>query len=170
MAEGEHQRKTALGVGPQRQCEKGDRRMPQPQSFKNHARVVPAFHVGVFFPFVANLLWTGYRLTQGVNTDTVMAFIMAIAFLLLFFTVRVMVTTVQDRVIRLEMRLRLRGLLPADLQSQVDRLTHKQLVALRFASDAELSELVREVVAGKLTTPKDIKMRVKDWQADYLRA
>jgi hypothetical protein len=144
--------------------------MPQAQSFRNHARVVPAFHMGVFFPFLANLFWTGYRLTRGVNTDTVMSFIMAIAFLLLFFTVRAMVTTVQDRVIRLEMRLRLRGLLPADMQSQIERLSHKQLVALRFAGDAELPELVRDIFAGKLTTQKEIKMRVRDWQADYLRA
>jgi hypothetical protein len=99
-----------------------------------------------------------------------MGFLMAIAFLLMFFSVRVMILTVQDRVIRLEMRLRLRALLPADMHSQVNALTHQQLVALRFASDAQLPELVRDVLAGTLTRQKDIKMRVKDWQADYLRA
>ena len=144
--------------------------MPQPQTYKNHARIIPAFHVGVFFPFLANFFWTGYRLIRAATTDTVMAFIMAIAFLLLFFTVRSMVTTLQDRIIRLEMRLRRRGLLPADLQPQIDRLSHKQLVALRFASDSELPALVRDVLTGTITTQKDIKMRVKDWQADYLRA
>jgi hypothetical protein len=83
---------------------------------------------------------------------------------------RVQAVTVQDRVIRLEMRLRLRGLLPPDLQPNVDTLTHRQLVALRFASDAEMAELVRDVAAGKLATPKEIKMRIKSWQADWLRA
>jgi hypothetical protein len=68
------------------------------------------------------------------------------------------------------MRLRLRAVLPPDLQPTIDTLTHRQLVALRFASDPELPELVREVVAGKLATSKDIKMRIKNWQADLLRA
>jgi len=77
---------------------------------------------------------------------------------------------VQDRVIRLEMRLKLRGLLPPDLQPRINELTPRQLVALRFASDAELPDLVREVLAGKLATSKEIKMRVRSWQSDWLRA
>ena len=81
-----------------------------------------------------------------------------------------MVLRVQDRIIRLEMRLRLQQCLPADLRSRIEELTPGQLVALRFASDAELPELVREVVAGKLAARKDIKLRVKNWQGDWLRA
>jgi len=77
---------------------------------------------------------------------------------------------VQDRVIRLEERLRMRQLLPADMQPQIDALSARQMVALRFASDAELADLVREVTAGKLTTSKDIKQRVKNWRPDWLRA
>ena len=88
----------------------------------------------------------------------------------MFFSLRVQVLTVQDRVIRLEMRLRLRSALPADLLPHINTLSHKQLVALRFASDAELATLVREVLAGTLKTQKDIKSRVREWQADYLRA
>ena len=90
--------------------------------------------------------------------------------LLLFGSVRGQILTVQDRVIRLEMRLRLAQVLPADLQAQIPRLGVKQLVALRFASDAELPGLVRDVLADKLPTPKEIKMQVKDWQADVQRA
>ena len=63
-----------------------------------------------------------------------------------------------------------RQLLPPDLHSHIDRLTHRQLVALRFASDAEMAELVREVAGGQLSTAKDIKMRIKNWQGDWLRA
>jgi hypothetical protein len=77
---------------------------------------------------------------------------------------------VQDRVIRLEMRLRLRGILPPEMHGTIDALTHRQLVALRFASDAEMADLVRDVAAGKLATSKDIKMRIKSWQSDWLRA
>ena len=144
--------------------------MAQPQTYRNHARIVPAFHVGVFVPFLANFIWAFYRLVQAFNGDTFMAFLVSIALLLLFFSVRVQVLTVQDRVIRLEMRLRLRGVLPPELHGQINTLTHKQLIALRFASDAELPALVREVLAGTLTSQKEIKTRVRDWQADHLRA
>ncbi len=76
----------------------------------------------------------------------------------------------QDRVIRLEMRLRLRQVLPQELHARINDLTPRQLVALRFASDAELAELVREVLDGKLRSSKEIKLRVKSWQSDFLRA
>jgi hypothetical protein len=61
-------------------------------------------------------------------------------------------------------------LLPADLHGHIDTLTHRQLVALRFASDQELADLVREVIAGQLATSKDIKLRVRNWRPDFLRA
>jgi hypothetical protein len=144
--------------------------MPQPQSYRRHARIVPAYHVGVFVPFFANFVWMSYRLVQHFNGDTLMAWLVSMALLLLFFSARVQVLTVQDRVIRLEMRLRLRGVLPPDLHPQINSLSPKQLVALRFAGDAELPGLVREVLAGTITTQKEIKSRVRDWQADYLRA
>ena len=91
-----------------------------PQNYANHARFVPMFHAGVLVPFAANFFWTAYRLTRNVSGDSVMAFVMAIALMLLAFAVRVQVLTVQDRVIRLEMRLRLRDVLPADL-ARADR-------------------------------------------------
>ena len=142
--------------------------MEQPQTYKNHARIVPMFHIGVFGIFVLNFLWTASRLGGGMGAAV--NFLLAIGLLLLFFSVRAMVVRVQDRVIRLEMRLRLREMLPSELQARIPALTTDQLVALRFASDAEMPALVREVLAGTLTTRKDIKMRVKDWQGDYLRA
>jgi hypothetical protein len=104
------------------------------------------------------------------NGETFIAFLVSIALLLMFFSLRVQVLTVQDRVIRLEMRLRLRNALPPELQNHISGLSHKQLVALRFASDTELPALVRDVLAGTLKTQKDIKSRVREWQADYLRA
>jgi hypothetical protein len=144
--------------------------MASPQNFRNHSRIVPAYHVGVFVPFLANFIWASYRLVTMFNGETFIDFLVSIALLLMFFSLRVQVLTVQDRVIRLEMRLRLRNTLPPDMHPLINSLTHKQLVALRFASDAELAVLVREVLAGTLKTPKDIKARVREWQADYLRA
>jgi len=81
-----------------------------------------------------------------------------------------MALKVQDRVIRLEMRLRLSEVLPADLKGRIPELTTRQLVGLRFASDAELPDLVRRVLAGSLANPTDIKKAVAHWQGDYLRA
>src|SRR5436190_7174704 len=144
--------------------------MPGDQSYKNHARVSPLFHIWTFFPLLVNLIWSLYRLRYGITGDSIVAVILAFGLVTLFGAVRRQVLTVQDRVIRLEMRLRLREMLPPDLAAQAARLSVQQLIALRFASDAELPVLVREVLAGTVSTPKDIKLRVKDWQADYLRA
>ena len=140
------------------------------QSFENHARFVPAYHMGAFGIFVINLLWSLYRLAKYPSADTVISLLLAVGFLLLFFYARVFATTVQDRVIRLEMQLRLRHLLPADLQSCVDDLTHRQLIALRFASDGELPDLCRRVVNDKITDQKTIKRMIKNWKPDHLRA
>ena len=86
------------------------------------------------------------------------------------FSLRTQILTVQDRVIRLEMRTRLGGLLPGDLAKRATALSAKQLVALRFASDAEIPELVNEILSGKVAEPKDIKLRIQKWEADHLRA
>ena len=142
----------------------------RPQNYANHARFLPMFHVGVLIPFAVNFFWTAYRLTRGVSGDSVMAFVMAIALMLLAFAARVQALTVQDRVIRLEMRLRLREVLPADLAARIPELKLRQLIGLRFASDAQLPELVREILSGQLSGEKAIKQKVTDWQADYLRA
>jgi hypothetical protein len=83
---------------------------------------------------------------------------------------RTMVLTLQNRIIRLEMRLRLQEVLPADLAARAKGLTLGQVIALRFASDAELPGLVERVLKGELTSKKEIKQAVKEWQADHLRA
>lgn len=144
--------------------------MAETQNFRNHGRIVPVYHIYVFAILLVYFIWSAYRLTQGLSADAVMSLLLIVALIMLYFSVRVQILTVQDRVIRLEMRLRLRQLLAGDLASRAAALPVKQLVALRFASDAELPALVEEVLAGRLTSGKDIKQRVKDWQADFLRA
>jgi hypothetical protein len=140
------------------------------QNYKKHTRILPGFHYFVLPVLFLNVLVAIRRLYLDPTGHFAWETVVAAALLGLAFLSRVQALSVQDRVIRLEMRLRLHGVLPADLQPAIRQLTHRQLVALRFASDAELPELVREVVAGKLATSKDIKMRIKDWQADWLRA
>ena len=140
------------------------------QSYQKHTRFLPPFHFFVMPVLLINFLNAGRHLWLDPSLHTGWEVVLAVALVMLALMSRVQAVTVQDRVIRLEMRLRLRGLLPPELQPNVDALTHRQLVALRFASDAEMAELVRDVAAGKLATPKEIKMRIKSWQADWLRA
>lgn len=141
-----------------------------PQTLENHARIIPAYHFVAFPLFAINFFYALYEVVTAFSWGNLVAFGVAVALILLFFIARVMVLTVQDRVIRLEETLRMRALLPADLQGRVGELTPKQLVALRFASDAELADLTRRVLDEKTQDQKAIKKLIRNWRADYLRA
>ena len=140
------------------------------QSFKSHARWLPGFHFFAAPVLLVNVINELRHFYFEQTRHALWMAIVAAALLMVAFLARTQALTVQDRLIRLEMRLRLRGILPPDLHPNIDALTHRQLVALRFASDAEMAELVRGVVAGKLTSSKDIKSQIKSWQSDLLRA
>ena len=94
----------------------------------------------------------------------------SLVLILLGLAARLMALKVQDRMIRLEERLRYRELLSPELAASASDLPLKQIIALRFASDAELPGLVERVLSGKLKTGKEIKMAVQNWRADHLRA
>jgi hypothetical protein len=144
--------------------------MPQSaQTFKNHARVLPPFHFFVIPVLLINFFYTLWKLYQAPSGAATWTVVVAAALLTLALLARTMPLRVQDRVIRLEMRLRLKDVLPLELQGRVNELTCAQLIALRFASDDELPALVRETLAGTLTSQKAIKERVRNWQADFLR-
>ncbi len=140
------------------------------QSYKKHARFLPPFHFFVMPVLLVNMLNEFRHVWLDPSRHNIFQVVFAAALVMGALMARVQALTVQDRVIRLEMRLRLRGILPPDLQPNIDTLTHRQLVALRFASDAEMADLVRDVLAGKLATSKEIKTRIKSWQSDWLRA
>ena len=140
-----------------------------PQTYKNHTRLLPPFHFFVIPVLFINFLNEIRHVYQDPSRHTAWVLIVAAALLTLGFLARIMAVTVQDRVIRLEMRHRLKDTLPLDLQTRINDLAPQQLVALRFASDDEMPALVREILAGNLTTQKAIKERVKNWQGDYLR-
>jgi len=143
---------------------------PTPQNFETHVRYLPAYHFVAFPLFFVNFCYAAYQAVAHVSAASVMGLALAVGLVLLFFLSRTMVVTVQDRVIRLEEGLRMRALLPADLQPRIDEFTVKQLVALRFASDAELPALARKVLEGKIEDQKAIKRMVSQWRADYQRA
>lgn len=140
------------------------------QTYSNHARFFPLFHFVVFPVLAINLFVTVWSLFKAPTLATVWAVVVALALVLLALAARLMALTVQDRLIRLEMRLHLREVLPADLHGRIQTLSRDQIVGLRFASDAELPDLVRQVLSGALKTRTDIKKAIKDWQGDYLRA
>jgi hypothetical protein len=140
------------------------------QNYKNHIRWFPPLHFFVLPVLLLNFLNGARHVWQSPSLSTAFAWLVATSLVMLAVLSRVMAVKVQDRVIRLEMHLRLREVLPPDLRGRINDLTPDQLVALRFASDGELPELIRQVLAGTLTKRKDIKLKVKNWQADYLRA
>jgi Family of unknown function (DUF6526) len=139
------------------------------QSFENHARFVPGYHVWttalLFFP----TLWFGYRAVAAFSVDALALFLFAVGALLAGYWLRAFPLGVQDRLIRLEERMRLERILPADLRPRVPELSTKQLVALRFASDDEVSDLVRRTLAHEFAKPRDIKRAVGSWRADHQR-
>jgi hypothetical protein len=141
-----------------------------PQTFENHVRMLPAYHF-VAIPLIAlNFLFTLYQAVVHFSWANLMGFGLAAALVLLSLLARVMAITVQDRVIRLEETLRMRALLPADLQPRIGEYSVKQLVALRFAGDDELPDLARKVLEEKIVDQKAIKQMVRHWRADYQRA
>lgn len=139
------------------------------QSFEKHAAWQPLFH---FFAspvtMIAALHLTWVAVTDPTNRhigDAVYALAIAAG----VFASRVMSLTVQNRVIRLEMRLRLKEILPPALAARIPELTVRQLIALRFAGDAEMPSLVERTLKGEFAKPRDIKAAVKDWRPDFLR-
>ncbi len=145
--------------------------MPQlpEQSFANHARMVPGYHYVTGTLTFVYLVWSLSRAVTQRDADSLHALVGAGALFGVYAFTRLFPLKVQDRVIRLEERLRLERRLPADLASRIPELTPRQLIALRFAGDAELETLVRETLNGTLDSPKAIKQRVRHWRADHLR-
>lgn len=144
--------------------------MPGPQTYKNHAKVVPLYHYGVFSLLMLNVFWATRAVMQAPGADTLIALGTSVALFLVAFYARAFAVRVQDRVIRLEMRLRLRELLPPVLHPRISEFTVPQLVALRFASDAELPGLAETVLRDRITDKKAIKLMIKNWTADDVRA
>jgi Family of unknown function (DUF6526) len=141
------------------------------QNFSSHTRFFPPFHFFVVPVLLINFFWSIYRWKlSGFSLDGFIAMVVAAALVLGFLCARRMALSVQDRVIRLEERLRYERLLPADLKPRIGDFTAGQCASLRFASDAELPALARKVLDEKLNDRKAIKQLIKNWKPDYLRA
>ena len=138
------------------------------QSYKNHVRWLPAFHFFAVPVLLLNTINQLRHLYANPSRSTAFAAVVAAAILTVAFLARTQALQAQNRLIRLEMRLRLQQLLPADVMARFNDLTVAQLVGLRFASDGELPDLVRTVLKDG-TKQADIKKMIKHWQPDYVR-
>jgi len=140
------------------------------QNLSNHAQFTPMYHYFTTPLSLIYLVWAVRRVFGTPNADTAFALVGALAIFGLVAVARLSPLRVQDRVIRLEERLRLARVLPADLQPRIEELRPRQLIALRFAADGEVTDLVRKVLANPAMTSKEIKSQVKNWRGDYFRA
>jgi len=142
--------------------------MAQPQNLKNHARYVPLYHFVLVLLLVALLAHASRDLVRSISQEHLFNFGVGLALLLTAWFARSFALTAQDRVIRLEMKLRLQAIAPAQA-ARFAEFTPGQLTALRFAGDGELAALAQRVLDGQLRTSAQIKEQVQDWQADHLR-
>ena len=139
------------------------------QSYANHARWHPPFHYFLAPGSIVLLILTIVNVVRHhARLEAWILLLMGILFFVAVFLLRVNPLRAQDRLIRLEERLRCQALLPAELNARFGELTEGQLIALRFASDAELAGLVKRVLAEKMP-PKDIKKAIVGWRADTFR-
>lgn len=141
----------------------------QAQTYASHRRYIPAFHFFVLPVLLGNIIVAIVRLVRAPALSTTWALLVALAIGIGIVYARYMPLRAQDRVIRLEERNRLERLLPADLRGRIGELTPSQLIALRFAPDDEVADLVRRSLSGELKGSGEIKRAIRNWRGDYLR-
>ncbi len=140
-----------------------------PQNYANHAKLVPVFHGFGSSLLLILLGWTGWRVFKEPSVDSGMALLLLIVVIIGYFYGRIFALGVQDRVIRLEERMRMERLFDGDLKARIQDFTTEQLIGLRFASDEELPALARRVLDEGIADRKPIKQAVKSWRADHQR-
>lgn len=139
------------------------------QNFSNHTKLVPLYHY-IGTPIVlAVVIWSIVRGFRHPSADTALIALMAVAMVVQHALLRTFPLKVQDRLIRLEERLRLQSLLSEPLRSRINEFTEHQLVAMRFASDDEIPTLAQTVLDRKLTSRKEVKKQIKHWRPDTFR-
>ena len=139
-----------------------------PQNYANHVRLDPPFHFFILPVAAITICVAVYQLVVQFSFLSAWLLVLAIAFGVLALKVRLYALKAQDRVIRLEERLRLSGLLDTPLRSRILELTESQLIALRFACDAEVPALAEKALLAGLA-PVDIKKAIVEWRPDYFR-
>jgi Family of unknown function (DUF6526) len=140
----------------------------KPQSYASHAKIDPAFHFFVLPVLLINILVVAYLLIRHPGIGGAWLLLISVTLLVLAARSRSWATHLQDRVIRVEERIRLAAILPEPLRSRIGELSDSQIVGLRFASDAELPSLFQRALDEKLSR-SDIKKAITNWRPDYSR-
>ncbi len=143
--------------------------MQETQDYGNHTRWHPLFHFVLAPLMLVHVIYTIVRLVQGPGWDRAEFFVLSVGLVILTILVRTNALKAQDRVIRLEERLRFRKVLTPELADKAVNLRASQFIALRFAPDAELPVLVQKILDGELTESKEIKLAIKNWRPDHFR-
>lgn len=143
--------------------------MAKTQNYSNHVRFFPLFHFVVMPLLLLNFLSHLVRLFMAPSWGMGFWTLLSVTLILLALASRLMALKAQDRLIRLEERLRYGAVLSSEIAAKASELPVNQIIALRFASDEELTDLVTQVLDGKLNTQKEIKAAIKNWRGDYLR-
>ncbi len=139
------------------------------QTFANHTRWHPPFHFFLSPVMLINFIWSVVDMVRAPGWNAGRWVVVSFALALLTLLARTNALRVQDRLIRLEETLRAQRVLSPALADRVSILKPGHWVALRFAPDEELEELVGAVLAGKLNKPVEIKRAIRNWRADVLR-
>jgi len=140
----------------------------KPQSYASHAKIDPAFHFFVLPVLFMNILVVAYLLIRHPGIGGAWLLLISVTLLVLAGRSRSWATHLQDRLIRVEERIRLTAILPEPLRSRIGELSDSQIVGLRFASDAELPSLFQRALDEKLSR-SDIKKAITNWRPDYSR-
>lgn len=143
--------------------------MAETQNYQNHTRYFPLVHFVITPLLFINLIWQIIDLSRFRTWDEANDLLIAVVLMLISLAARAQAMKAQDRVIRLEERLRYREILPPDLLERSQALRTGQIIALRFASDEELPNLIERTLNGEFEKPKEIKQAIKNWRGDYLR-
>lgn len=140
------------------------------QSYANHRRVFPLYHLFALPVLLAHVIVTVVGAVRAPSAWTLWMVVVALGLAAAAVANRASALIVQNRVIGLEMRLRLATVLPVELCQRIPELDIKQLVGLRYAGDAELPGLVERCLRGELATADAVKRAVRQWRPDYVRA
>jgi Family of unknown function (DUF6526) len=138
------------------------------QNLKNHARFDPLYHFLIAITLIVNVVYAIVNAVKHPTAGPLWFVVLSIVAFIAVLRMRQYPLKVQDRVIRMEERLRLQALAPVAWHAQIYRLSEHQLIALRFASDDEVVELAKQALEHNLTR-KQIKERIKNWRADDWR-
>ena len=140
------------------------------QSYNNHRRLFPLYHLFALPILLAHVIVTVVGAVREPSAWTVWMVVVALGLAAAAVANRASTLIVQNRLIGLEMRLRLATVLPVELCQRIPELDIKQLVGLRYAGDAELAGLVERCLRGELATADAVKRAVRQWRPDYVRA